>query len=144
MDERRRAASEEGSGQRVAFATKATPLVHHNSLDAAEPTLSELLTHFARTAVPSRLYMLLQFGIPFALDFGIHGHWRAAACGVAVASLGGWGLLDRWLFTTPAAERRHDRLLRYARVISGAIAVALPALFLIEIFLRLLGNAPIS
>ena len=116
----------------------------HDSLEVAEPTLSELLTHFARAAVPSRLYVLLQFGIPFALDFGIHGHWRAAAWGLAIASLGGWGLLDRWLFTTPPATRRHERLLRYGRVISGSIAVTVPALLLFEIFLRLLGNAPIS
>jgi len=144
MDERGRAASEEGSGHRVALVTQTALPARSDSLDAAEPTLSELLTHFARTAVPSRLYQLLQFGIPFALDFGIHGHWRAAAWGLAVASLGGWGLLDRWLFTTPAAHRRHERLFRYARVICGSVAVALPALLLIEIFLHLLGNAPIS
>ena len=144
MDQRRLSTSEEAHGDRVAIAAPPTPLTPASSLDVAEPTLSELLTHFARTAVPSQLYKLLQFGIPFALDFGLHGHPRAAAWGLAVASLGAWGLLDRWLFTAAPAQRRHERLLRYARVICGSIAVALPALLLIEIFFRLLGSAPIS
>lgn len=113
-------------------------------VDVAEPTLGALLTRFARTAVPSRLYQLLQFGIPFALDWGIHGHPRAAAWGIAIAALGAWGLADRWLFTTPVRERRKSTLVRYARVASGTVAAALPAILLIELFLRLLGNAPIS
>jgi putative flippase GtrA len=110
----------------------------------AEPTLGAVLTHFARTAVPSRLYKLLQFGIPFALDFGLHGYWHAAAWGVAVSSLGAWGLADRWLFTAPAREGRRATLMRYARVVSGALAAGVAGLLLLELFLRLLGNAPIS
>ena len=113
-------------------------------IEAAEPTLGAVLTHFARTAVPSRLYKLLQFGIPFALDFGLHGHWRAAAWGIAVASLGAWGLADRWLFTTPVREGGRATLVRYARVVSGALAAGLSGILLVELFLRLLGNAPIS
>ena len=110
----------------------------------AEPTLAAVLTHFARTAVPSRLYALLQFGIPFALDFGLHGYWRAATLGVAVASLGCWGLADRWLFATPLRQGRRATLMRYARVVSGALAVGLSAMLLVGLFLRLLGTAPIS
>ena len=145
MDERRRATSEEGGSDRVTL-TSAAPatVLEESSLSVAEPTLSELLTHFARTTVPSQLYKLLQFGIPFALDFGFHGHWRAAAWGAAIASLGGWGLLDRWLFTTPLAQRQHERIFRYGRVVCGSIAVVLPAILLIQIFLHVLGNAPIS
>ena len=109
-----------------------------------EPTLGAVLTHFARTAVPSRLYKLLQFGIPFALDFGLHGYWHAAAWGVAISSLGAWGLSDRWLFTTPLRQGRKATLVRYARVVSGALAATLAGALLVELFLRLLGNAPIS
>ena len=109
-----------------------------------EPTLGAVLTHFARTAVPSRLYKLLQFGIPFALDFGLHGYWRAAAWGIAISSLGAWGLADRWLFVTPVRQGRWATLVRYARVVSGAIAAGIAGLLLLELFLRLLGNAPIS
>ena len=110
----------------------------------AEPTLGAVLTHFARTAVPSRLYKLLQFGIPFALDFGLHGYWRSAAWGVAISSLGAWGLADRWLFTTPIRVGRRPALVRYARVVSGVLAAGISAFLLIGLFLRLLGSAPIS
>ena len=113
-------------------------------VDATDPTLGVVLTRFARTTVPSRLYQLLQFGIPFALDWGLHGHVRAAALGIAIAALGAWGLADRWLFTTPARDGRKTTLIRYARVISGTVAAGLPAILLVELFLRLLGNAPIS
>jgi len=70
---------------------------------ALEPTLAELLTHFARTTVPRRLYQLLQLGIPFAIDFG-----------------------------------------RVARATAGVLAAGISATLLIELFLRILGNAPIS
>jgi len=113
-------------------------------IERSEPTLGAELTHFARTAVPSRLYKLLQFGIPFALDFGVHGYWHAAAWGVAISSLGAWGLADRWLFTTPGRQGRKASLVRYARVVCGTLAAGLAGALLIELFLRLLGNAPIS
>jgi hypothetical protein len=110
----------------------------------AEPTLGTLLTHYARTAVPSRIYKLLQFGIPFALDFGLHGYLRAAAWGVAISSLGAWGLADRWLFNAAARADRRARLMRVARAMTGAVAASIAALLLIEIFLHMLGSSPIS
>lgn len=110
----------------------------------AEPTLGALLTHYARTAVPSRLYALLQFGIPFALDFGLHGHWLAAIGGVFLAALGGWGLADRWLFEAGMRNDGRARLVRVVRATSGALVAGLSLLFLVGVFLRLLGNAPIS
>src|SRR5438270_5168578 len=112
--------------------------------EADEPALGALLTRFARTAVPSRLYKLLQFGIPFALDFGLHGHWRAALGGVALASLGVWGLADRWLFEAGPRRDRRARLTSYARLFAGVTAASLALLLFVMLFLRLLGNAPIS
>ena len=110
----------------------------------SEPTLGALLTKFARTTVPSHIYKLLQFGIPFALDFGLHGYRRAAAAGIAIASLGAWGLADRWLFTFPLSEGRQATLMRSLRVVCGAVAAGTSLALLIELFLRLLGRAPIS
>lgn len=112
--------------------------------EGREPTLGAILTHVARTAVPARLYVLLQFGIPFALDFGIHGWHRTAALGVAVASLGGWGLADRWLFTRSDAAEPRARLVRWTRAATGLVAALVPAVLLIQLFLHLLGTAPIS
>jgi hypothetical protein len=109
-----------------------------------EPTLGELLTHFARTGVSKRLYVFLQLGLPVAFDFGVHGYPRVAAWGIALASLGAWGLADRWLFARPAAAGLRATLTRYARAVTGALAAVIPALLLLELFLRLLGNAPIS
>ena len=110
----------------------------------SEPTLGALLTNFARTTVPSHIYKLLQFGIPFALDFGLHGYRRAAAAGIAIAALGAWGLADRWLFTFPLADGRKATLMRLARVVCGTVAAGTTLALLIELFLRLLGRAPIS
>lgn len=110
----------------------------------AEPTLSGILTNFARTTVPARLYQLLWIGLPFAVDFGIHGRWRAAAWGLAVAALGAWGVADRWLWRAPASRGWRGQLMRVARALAGTVAAGASVLLLIELFLRLLGNAPIS
>lgn len=110
----------------------------------SEPTLGALLTRFARTTVPSHLYRLLQFGIPFALDFGLHGHWRAALAGIGLAALGVWGLADRWLFEAGDRRDRRALLVRYARVVGAVTAAGLSLLAFFRLFLRLLGNAPIS
>ena len=110
----------------------------------AEPTLSALLRHHARTTIPSRLYMLLQFGIPFALDFGLHRYYFAAVGGVAMAALGTWGLTDHWLYAAPERHDRRATLMRYLRFTSGMVAGGIAVLILLGIFLRLLGSAPIS
>ena len=115
-----------------------------HAVERREQTLGELLTHYARTAVPARIYVLLQFGIPFALDFGLHGWHRTAALGVAVASLGGWGLADRWIFAHPDHRRLGGRLVRWGRAVTGTLAAAIPTILLIQLFLHVLGNAPIS
>ena len=113
-------------------------------LAEAEPTLGAVLTRFARTTVPERLYQLLWLGVPFAIDFGVNGHWRAAAWGVAVAALGSWGVADRWLWRATTGGAWQRRLVRVARAIGGALAAGTSALLLIEVFLHLLGNGPIS
>jgi len=116
----------------------------HDVVAETEPTLGALLTHYARTAVPSHTYKLLQFGMPFALDFGLHGYWRAAAWGVAVSALGAWGLADRWLFQALDRVDRRTTLMRVARALAGTIAAAIHGVLLIRLFLHLLGSSPIS
>ena len=111
--------------------------------DGAEPTLGALLTKYARTGVAARLYQMLQLGIPVAVDWGVHGHWRAAAAGLALAALGGWGLADRWLYEAEPGRSR-TRLVRCARAMAGTLAALIPALLVMELFLHLLGSAPIS
>ena len=108
----------------------------------AEPTLGALLTRFARTTVPARLYQLLWLGVPFAIDFGLHGQWRAAAWGVAVAALGLWGVADRWVWQASESEGWRGRAVRVLRATAGAVAGSSAGLLLIELFLRLLGSAP--
>lgn len=111
---------------------------------SAEPTLGALLTRFARTTIPERLYQLLWLGAPFAIDLGVHGHWRGAAWGLAVAALGAWGVADGWLWRTQRLDGWRARVVRVARATAGAVAAGTALLLLIELFLRLLGNAPIS
>lgn len=111
--------------------------------DVAEPTLGALLTKYARTGVPARLYQMLQLGIPVAIDWGLHGHWRAAAAGLALASLGAWGLADRWLHEAEPGRPR-TRLVRCARAIAGTLAALIPGVLVLELFFHLLGRAPIS
>ena len=110
----------------------------------SEPTLGALLTRFARTTVPARLYQLLWLGIPFATDFGAHGWWRSAAVGVGVAALGAWGMCDRWLWRAEDDGQWRARLIRVGRACAGVLAAGTFAVLLLELFLRLLGNAPIS
>ena len=110
---------------------------------APEPTLAELLTRFVRTTVPLRLYQILQLGIPFAVDFGVRGWWRLTGWAIAVAAFGAWGLADRWLWTSNE-EGWRPRLVRAARSVSGALAGGIPAVLLLELFLRVLGRGPIS
>jgi hypothetical protein len=108
---------------------------------APEPTLAELLTRFVRTTVPLRLYQILQLGVPFAVDFGVRGWWRLTGWAIAIAAFGAWGLADRWIWNSKA-EGWRSRVVRAARSISGALAGGIPAVLLLELFLRLLGRAP--
>jgi hypothetical protein len=110
---------------------------------APEPTLAELLTRFVRTTVSLRLYQILQLGIPFAVDFGVRGWWRLTGWAIAIAAFGAWGLADRWIWTSED-EGWRSRVVRAARSISGVLAGGIPAVLLLELFLRVLGRGPIS
>jgi hypothetical protein len=115
----------------------------------AEPTLDEGLTRVVRTTVPTRLYQLLHLGLPLAVDFAARGWWRPAAWATAVAAFGAWGLADRWLWNAAeyGDERQRGwraRVARLTRVAAGTIAATLAALLMLELFLRVLGDAPIS
>jgi hypothetical protein len=113
--------------------------------DRIEPTLAALLTHLARTTVPARLYELLHLGIPFAVECGLRGWWRAAAWGAAVAALGAWGLADRWLWNSRSTDSEwRFRFVRAARTTAGVLAASILIALLVELFLHALGNAPIS
>jgi len=116
----------------------------------AEPTLGELLTRTVRTSVPTRLYQLLHLAFPLAVDFAWRGWWRPAAAALAVTAFGAWGLADRWLWSAAddVTEDRSPsalvRLARVARAAAGTVAATLAVILALELFLRLLGNAPIS
>lgn len=111
---------------------------------AAEPTLGTLATRLVRTTVPRRLYRVLHLALPVAIDFGMRGWWRGAGWSLAIASFGAWGLADHWLAESAADNPSRARWVRVVRVIAGGLTVVPPAVLVLEAFLRLLGNAPIS
>jgi hypothetical protein len=113
----------------------------------SEPTLAEVLTGAVRTSVPTWLYQLLHLALPLAVDFAFRGWWRPAAAALAVTAFGAWGLADRWLWNAADEGDREvwpRRLVRFGRAVAGTLSATLAALLALELFLRLLGNAPIS
>jgi len=110
----------------------------------AEPTLGTLTTRFVRTTVPRRLYQVLNLALPVAIDFAMRGWWRGAGWSLAIASFGAWGLADHWMAESAVDNPSRARWVRMIRVIAGALAVVPPVVLVLEAFLRLLGNAPIS
>ena len=112
--------------------------------DAPEPTLGALATRLVRTTVPRRLYRVLHLALPVAIDFAMRGWWRGAGWSLAVASFGAWGLADHWLAESAVDNPSRARWVRVVRVIAGGLAVVPPVILVLEAFLRLLGNAPIS
>ena len=111
---------------------------------AQEPTLAALATRLVRTAVPRRLYQVLHLALPVAVDLAMRGWWRGAGWSLAIASFGAWGLADHWLAESASDHPTRARWIRIVRVVAGALTVAPPVVLLLEAFLRLLGNAPIS
>jgi len=129
--------------------THLEPSIVDEQHPVAEPTLGELLTRAVRTTVPTRLYQLLHLAFPLAVDFAFRGWWRPAAWALAVTAFGAWGLADRWLWNVARDEygrpsRWRLRLVRGARFVAGTTAATLLAALMLELFLRLLGAAPIS
>jgi hypothetical protein len=111
---------------------------------APEPTLGALATRFVRTTVPRRLYQLFHLAVPVAIDFAMRGWWRGAGWSLAIASFGAWGLADHWLAESAVDNSSRARWVRAVRVIAGTLAAVPPVILVLEAFLRLLGNAPIS
>jgi hypothetical protein len=120
--------------------------VPHDTTDRPppEPTLGALASRFVRTAVPRRLYQLFHLALPVAIDVAMRGWWRSAGWALALAAFGAWGLADRWLADARSDRPAHVGLIRVVRVIAGTLAALPPLALLLEAFLRLLGNAPIS
>ena len=112
--------------------------------DAPEPTLGALATRFVRATVPRRLYQVLHLALPLAIDLAMRGWWRGAGWSLAIASFGAWGLADHWLAESAADNPARARWVRVVRVIAGGLTAVPPVILLLEAFLRLLGNAPIS
>src|SRR5262245_41316714 len=111
---------------------------------AAEPTLGTLATRFVRTTVSRRLYQVLNLALPVAIDFAMRGWWRGAGWSLAIAAFGAWGLADHWMAESAVDNPSRARWVRVIRVIAGGLAVIPPVVLMLEAFLRLLGNAPIS
>ena len=109
-----------------------------------EPTLAALTTRLVRTAVPRRLYQLFHLALPVAIDLGTRGWWRGAGWSLAISAFGAWGLADHWLAESATDNPSRARWVRVIRAIAGGLAVIPPIVLLLEAFLRLLGNAPIS
>ena len=109
-----------------------------------EPTLGTLATRLVRTTLPRRLYQLLHLALPVAIDLAVRGWWRGAGWSLAVAAFGAWGLADHWLAESAADNPSRARWVRVVRIVAGGLAIAPPIVLLLDAFLSLLGNAPIS
>jgi hypothetical protein len=118
-------------------------LVRSESPPPTEPTFAALATSAARRLVPSRVWLGLQLALPIAADFALRGWWRPAALGVALSLAGVWGVVDQWLWRRAPAGRVAATG-RALRVVAAAGAIALGAVLLLDVFFRVLGNAPIS
>ena len=109
--------------------------------DDAEPTLAVVLRRSALAELPDRLAMLMQLAWPLAAHFAWLGWWLAATGATAAGAFGVWAWCERQLRSeAPAGERA----LRIARAASGAISAAATAALLMELFFRVMGDAPIS
>jgi hypothetical protein len=112
--------------------------------DAPEPTLGALATHLVRTTVPRRLYQIFHLALPVAVDLAMRGWWRGAGWALAISAFGAWGLADHWMAESAADNPSRARWVRVVRVVAGALAIVPPVALLLDAFLSLLGNAPIS
>ena len=112
--------------------------------DAPEPTLGTLATRLVRTTVPRRLYQVFHLALPVAVDLAMRGWWRGAGWALAISAFGAWGLADHWMAESAADNPSRARWVRVVRVVAGALTIIPPAALLLDAFLSLLGNAPIS
>ena len=111
--------------------------------ESTEPTLAAVATGYARRMVPSRAWLALQLALPWAVDFAMRGWWRAGGACLAFSLAGAWGLLDQWVWRRePTGTPR--RIGHVLRIMAGTLAALITAGLLLDAFLRLLGNSPIS
>ena len=126
----------------MATVSKKYDVTYHDRV--AEPTLAALATRLVRTTVPRRLYQIFHLALPVAVDLAMRGWWRGAGWSLAISAFGAWGLADHWLAESAADHPSRARWVRVARVVAGGLAIVPPIVLLLEAFLRVLGNAPIS
>jgi hypothetical protein len=112
--------------------------------DAPEPTLGTLATRLVRTTVPRRLYQIFHLALPVAVDLAMRGWWRGAGWALAISAFGAWGLADHWMAESAADNPSRARWVRVVRAVAGALTIIPPVALLLDAFLSLLGNAPIS
>jgi hypothetical protein len=60
-----------------------------------EPTLAAMLRAFAHDQVPSRFYLFLQLGLPWAVQFWLWGWPRTSALLFALSMFGIWALCEQ-------------------------------------------------
>ena len=112
--------------------------------DAPEPTLGTLATRLVRATVPRRLYQIFHLALPVAVDLAMRGWWRGAGWALAISAFGAWGLADHWMAESAADNPARARWVRVVRVVAGGLTIIPPVALLLDAFLSLLGNAPIS
>jgi len=121
-----------GSSSRVTTAT-----------DTREPTLAALLGDIVRDVVPTRFYQLLQLGIPFGIQFATMAWWRSAGWAFGAAAFGAWALSERALRCADDPANAPFPM-RALRSMAASVAAAIPAVLMLELFMHLLGNSPVS
>ena len=112
--------------------------------DAPEPTLGTLATRLVRATVPRRLYQIFHLALPVAVDLAMREWWRGAGWALAISAFGAWGLADHWIAESAADNPSRARWVRVVRVVAGGLTIIPPVALLLDAFLSLLGNAPIS
>lgn len=109
-----------------------------------EPTLGGMLRSVARAELPARYYQLLQLAFPLAGEFVALHWWRPAGWAFAVGAFGAWALVEQYLQREMEFGTQRHAVARAARAVAGLAAGGTALLLALELFLRLLGSAPIS
>jgi hypothetical protein len=133
-----------------------TPLMENRP---DEPTLGDLLRSAVQARLATRLLQLLQFARPFAFLCSFLGWRRTSVLMYAISAFGIWPLFERRRqeseteydtgFTsgnaperTAVSQRREHPAAHVARIASGTVAATLSVGLALELFLRVMGDAP--